>query len=333
MPILTVTGVLIIVIAAFTAGCSSSAEDVELADLTFMAGFRAQANLPFVAAYVAQDQGFFADEKLNVSIRHSSGQNEHLKLLLEDEVQFTTGTAAQVLRRRADEIPIKAVALFGQRGDQGFVTRADSGIETPSDFEGRSVGFKAGVVPAELHALLKNVGLSVDDVELRAVGFDPRVFIENAVDVYPVFLDNEPDTIRRAGLDINVIDPQEFGVPTLGLTSLVTEEMLAERRDVIERFLRATLRAVEWIKTHVDEAVAITLTYADGADPEHQRFLLTTDLENAERADGIGRGTLAQWSALTDVLVEFEVLESAVDVASAFDGSLIDALYEDGQIN
>ncbi|MBT5320415.1 MAG: hypothetical protein HOL45_10975, partial [Chloroflexi bacterium] len=50
-------------------------------------------------------------------------------------------------------------------------------------------------------------------------------------------------------------------------------------------------------------------------------------------ADGIGRGTLAQWSALTDVLVEFEVLESAVDVASAFDGSLIDALYEDGQIN
>ena len=333
MPILMVSGMLMIMLSAFTTGCSSSTEDAELQDLTFMAGFRAQANLPFVAAYAALDQGFFADEKLNVSIRHSSGQNEHLKLLLEDEVQFTTGTAAQVLSQRADDIPVKAVALFGQRGDQGFVTRADSGIETPSDFAGRSVGFKAGVVPAELKALLKNAGIDIEDIELRAVGFDPRVFIENAVDVYPVFLDNEPDTIRRAGVEINVIDPHDFGVPTLGVTYLATEEMLAERRDVIERFLRATLRAVEWIKTHVDEAVAITLAYAKDADPEHQRFLLTTDLENAERADGIGRGTLDQWSALKDVLIEFEVLESDVDVASAFEGSIVDSLYEGGKID
>ena len=298
-----------------------------------MAGFRAQANLPFVAAYAAKDQGFFSEEGLDVTIRHSSGQNEHLKLLLEDAVQFTTATSAQVLRRRAEEIPVVAVALFGQRGDQGFVTRADSGIETPADFAGRSVGFKAGVIPAELHALLKTAGLTVDDVELRAVGFDPRVFMEaEGVDVYPVFLDNEPDTIRRAGLEINVIDPHEFGVPTLGLTYLVTEETLANDREVVERYLRATLRAVEWIRTNVDEAVEITLTYAEGADPEHQRFLLTTDLENAARVDGIGRGTLDQWTALRDLLIEFGVLEVDVDVATAFDGSIVDALYEGGQI-
>lgn len=325
-------GLLLLLFASFAAACSSDSDESGTVSISFMAGFRAQANLPFVAAYVAKDQGFFAEEGLDVSIRHSSGQNEHLKLLLEDEVQFTTGTSAQVLRRRAEEIPVRAVALFGQRGDQGFVSRADSGIETPADFAGRSVGFKAGVIPSELHALLKTAGLAVDDVELQGVGFDPRVFIEGAVEVYPVFLDNEPDTIRRAGLDINVIDPHEFGVPTLGLTYLVTEDFLAERPDVAKRYLRASLRAVEWISTHVDEAVDITLTYAEGADPEHQRFLLTTDLENAARTDGIGRGTLEQWSALQDVLIEFEVLEDEVDVASAFDGSIVDALYDDGEI-
>lgn len=334
-------GFLMILIAALAAACSSGPPGDSQTDsgaeppvnVIFMAGFRAQANLPFVAAYAAKDQGFFSEEGLDVTIRHSSGQNEHLKLLLEDAVQFTTATSAQVLRRRAEEIPVVAVALFGQRGDQGFVTRADSGIETPADFAGRSVGFKAGVIPAELHALLKTAGLTVDDVELRAVGFDPRVFMEaEGVDVYPVFLDNEPDTIRRAGLEINVIDPHEFGVPTLGLTYLVTEETLANDREVVERYLRATLRAVEWIRTNVDEAVEITLTYAEGADPEHQRFLLTTDLENAARVDGIGRGTLDQWTALRDLLIEFGVLEVDVDVATAFDGSIVDALYEGGQI-
>ncbi|MDA1258523.1 MAG: ABC transporter substrate-binding protein [Chloroflexi bacterium] len=298
--------------------------------ISFMAGFRAQANLPFVAAYVAKQNGFFIEEGLDVAIRHSSGQNEHLKLLLEDEVQITTATAAQLLIRRADEIPVVSVALFGQRGDQGFVARADSGIKTPADFAGRSVGFKAGVIPAELHALLGTAGLTVDDVELRAVGFDPRSFIEGQVDVYPVFLNNEPDTIRRAGVEIEVIDPQEFGVPTLGVNYIVTEDMLANDRDVVERFLRATLRAVEWITAHVDESVDVTLTYAEGADPEHQRFLLTTDIENALRADGIGRGTLEQWVALREVLEEFQLLEGAVDVATAFDGSIVDTLYEIG---
>lgn len=332
-------GFLMILFAIIAAACSSGSGGSggsggeSPVGVTFMAGFRAQANLPFVAAYAAEDQGFFAEEGLDVTIRHSSGQNEHLKLLLEDAVQFTTATSAQVLRRRADEIPVVAVALFGQRGDQGFVVRADSGIRTPADFAGRSVGFKAGVVPAELHALLRTAGLTVDDVDLRAVGFDPRVFMEaDGVDVYPVFLDNEPDTIRRAGLEIEVIDPHEFGVPTLGLTYLVTEEMRANRRDVVERYLRATLRAVEWIKTHIDEAVEITLTYAEGADPEHQRFLLTTDLENAARADGVGRGTLDQWVGLRDVLIEFDVLDVDVDVAAAFDGSIVDALYEGGEI-
>jgi len=333
---MVLAGSLVVLIAIFAAACSSYSGDVESPEpvkISFMAGFRAQANLPFVAAYVAKEKGFFAQEELDVTIRHSSGQNEHLKLLLEDAVQFTTATSAQVLRRRAEEIPVVAVALFGQRGDQGFVTRADSGIKTPADFNGRSVGFKAGVIPAELHALLKTAGLTVDDVELQGVGFDPRVFIEGSVDIYPVFLDNEPDTIRRAGLEINVIDPHEFGVPTLGLTYLVTEKMLEERRDVTERYLRATLRAVDWIKTHVDEAIEITLTYAEGADLEHQKFLLTTDLSNAARADGIGRSTPDQWAALRDVLIEFQVLEGEVDIESAFDGSMVDAFYEARVIN
>src|SRR5690606_3030926 len=105
-------------------------------------------------------------------------------------------------RRGEEGLPVRAIALFGQRGDQGYVARADSGIEEPSDFRGRSIGFKAGVVPAELIAMLAGAGLTQEDVQLVSVGFDPRVFIEGGVDVYPVFLNNEPDTIRKAGVDI-----------------------------------------------------------------------------------------------------------------------------------
>ena len=311
------------------AACGGGDSDSDLEQITFMAGFRPQANLPFVAVYVADDQGFYADEGLAVDIRHSSGSGEHLKLLLDKEIAFTTGTAAQVIRRRADDLPVRAVALFGQRGDQGFVAAADSGIDSPADFAGRTVGFKAGIVPAELKALLASAGMTEGDVRLQAVGFDARIFIEGQVDVFPVFLNNEPDIIRAAGLAINVFDPNDYGVPTLGLTLLAHEDTVNDNPELVRRFLRATMRGVEYAAANIDDAIEVTLRYAEGADAGHQRFLLETDLASAQRPDGIGRADPTQWQALEELLRRFAVIETQVDIATAFDGSFVDALYND----
>jgi ABC-type nitrate/sulfonate/bicarbonate transport system substrate-binding protein len=311
---------------ATTSGDTSTPQ---LREITFMAGFQAQANLPFVAVYVANAKGYFAEEGLKVNIEHSAGQDEHLKLLLSKQIQFTTGTAAQLLSRRADGLPLQAIALFGQRGDQGFVVRADSGIETPADFKGRSVGFKSGVVPAELKGLLATAGLTEDDVQLQAVGFDPRVFIEGGVDVYPVFMSNEPYAIRKAGIDIKVFDPADYGVPTLGVTFLAHEDTVREDPELVTHFLRAALRGAQYAADHIDEAVAITLQYAPGADPGQQQYLLETDLANAQRADGLGRSSPEQWEALQQTLLQFGVLTKAIDAPAAMDSAFVDALYDD----
>src|SRR3989304_1466877 len=58
--------------------------------ITFMAGFKPQANLPFVGAYVAQEKGFFAQQNLDVDIQHVSTAGENFKFLSLGEVQFST---------------------------------------------------------------------------------------------------------------------------------------------------------------------------------------------------------------------------------------------------
>lgn len=314
---------------ALAAACGGDDGEETLDTVVFMAGYRPQANLPFVAVYVADARGFFAEEGIEVDIRHST-QGEHLQLVLAGEVHVTTGTAAQALRQRANGLPVRAVALFGQRGDQGFVVHANSGIDVPGDFEGRSVGFKGGVVPAELLALLATADLGPDDVELQAVGFDERVFIERQVDVFPVFLNNEPNRIRNAGVDIRVFDPHDYGIATLGVTYLVHEESTIGDRDLIERFLRAALRGAHHAAELPHEAIDIVLVYAEGADRAHQRFLFDTDLRNAERDDGMGRATIEQWEALQQVLLRYdEQYGGPVDIAGAFDPSFADALYDE----
>ena len=103
-----------------------SADASERLSLTFMAGFRAQANLPFVAAYVADQRGFFDAVGLDVTIQHSSGQGEHIRLLLNNDVDVTTQPASEALQRRADPgAPLVAVALFGQTGDLGYAVLAE----------------------------------------------------------------------------------------------------------------------------------------------------------------------------------------------------------------
>ena len=316
-------------VLALAAACGDDDAGEPLEQVVFMAGYRPQANLPFVAVYMAEARGFFADEGLEVDIRHST-QGEHGQLLLAGEVDVTTATAAQALRQRANGLPVRTIALFGQRGDQGFVVHADSGIETPADFEGRSVGFKGGVVPAELLALLATADLGPDDVQLQAVGFDERVFIERQVDVFPVFLNNEPNRIRNAGVDIRVFDPHDHGIATLGVTYFMHEETTIERRELVERFLRAALRGAHYAASHPDEAIDLVLEYAEGADRAHQRFLFDTDLRNAERANGMGRATLDQWDALQDLLLQYdEQFSGPVDVSTVFDPSFADALYDD----
>jgi ABC-type nitrate/sulfonate/bicarbonate transport system substrate-binding protein len=101
-------------------------DSTEQLSLRFMAGFRAQANLPFVAVYVAQQRGFFDAVGLDVDIRHSSGQGEHVRLLLSGDVDITTQPASEALQRRSDPgAPIVLVSLFGQTGNLGYAVLVD----------------------------------------------------------------------------------------------------------------------------------------------------------------------------------------------------------------
>ena len=304
--------------------------------VTFQAGFKAQANLPFVAVYVARDNGYFAAEGLDVQVVHSSGGDAHLALLASNRIQFSTTTAGEVLKNVAKPgLPLQAIALFGQRGDTVLIALADSGITTPKDFEGKTVGYKSSPSPDYL-GLLKAADVDRGKVKEVSVGFDPRILTEKRVDVLPVFRSNEPDTLQRLGFALKTWDPADFGVPALGVTYVVNADWARDNQDTVTRFLRATMRAVAWIGDHRDDAIDITMRYAPQEQREHQRFMLDVELEAAQsdltRRNGIGWMTEQQWKALQDSLVEFGVLDKPVDVKKVFTTEHLGRIYRDGRL-
>jgi ABC-type nitrate/sulfonate/bicarbonate transport system substrate-binding protein len=305
------------------------------ASVTFIAGFKPQADLPFVGVYVAQEKGYFKAQGLDVTIQHAV-TGEHVQLLATNRAQFSTGTGGDILKRVAQaDVPLVSVAVIGQRDEQAFAVRADSPIRTLKDFEGRLVGYKS-TPSADYLALLRIGGVDRSKVREVAVGFDPRVLATGQVDVYPVFAANEPDTLARQGVPVRLFDPTTYGIPSFGLTYMTNRETIQTKPDVVRRFLRAALKGIEDAVADRQGAVDIVMKYAPGEDPAHQRFMLDTEIDAAltdrARSAGIGTMTKEQWTALESFLAEYGALPKRVDATTVYNDSFVSSLYQNGKL-
>ncbi len=308
---------------------------VPVEKVTFIAGFKPQADLPFVAVYMAQEKGYFRDQSLEVEIQHATG-GEHIQLLATDRVQFSTGSAGDVMKRVASAgVPLVSIAQIGQRDEQSFAVRADSPIRTLKDWEGHLVGYKS-TVSADYLALLQVGGVDRSKVREVAVGFDPRVLVDGRVDVYPVFTANEPDTLARLGVPVRLFDPTTLGVPGLGLSFITNQQMVDMKPDVVARFLRASLRGLADAIMDRDAAIDVVMKYATGEDRAHQRYMLDTEIDAAQndltRANGIGAMDRSRYMALRDFLLQYGGLAKSVDVDAIFTDRFVKDLYKDGRL-
>ena len=299
--------------------------------MTFMAGYKPQADLPFVGVYVAQERGFFAAENLQVAIEHSQGKGAHLQLTASGKVQVTTQDAAVLLQRRADPgLPLVSFALIGQRGQQAYAALESSGIKTPKDWEGRIVGYK-GTPPPDMFAMLKLAGADSAKINLVNVGFDPRLLSEGKVDVYPVFKSNEHYMLQSWGYKIVVWDPADFGVPTLGLAYVTSDDTLKQNTEMLTRFLRASLKGIQYASQNPDEAINIVMKYAGPeTDPKLMRFMLDAEMKDLVIDTGHtnlpGWQTKAQWQALADMLQQNGAIKP-VDVDQVITTKILEAVY------
>jgi ABC-type nitrate/sulfonate/bicarbonate transport system substrate-binding protein len=317
------------VLAVAAAGCDDDGEDTEASagsptamaveKLTFVAGFKHQANLPFVGAYVAKEKGFFDEEALDVEIRDVATPGDNFKMLAANEAQITTADAQVLLERRAGDpsLDLVSIALIGQRGQQGFAVLTESGIQTPADWEGKTAGYKGSQVTPDYLAILAEAGVKRENVNEVKVGFAPQVLTEGQVDVFPVFVSNEPDTLRRLGYETRLFEAADFGAPTLGLTYAALGDYVSENPEIVERFLRAVIKGIEYADANPEEAIEIVLKYAPEADRDHELYMLQTELDAAKggaaETGGIGAQTVDQWQKLHDYLVQYGALAAPLD--------------------
>ena len=321
---------LVLLSALFMFGCSEN--EPETSSVRFVAGYKAQANLPLVAVYAAQEMGYFEEQGLEVDIQHSIG--ESVNLMMGGEADFISADAGHLLKLRADPgLPIMAVALFGQRGQQTFIALSDSSVSEPKDWEGKTFGYK-GTIPPEYLAIVNSAQVDRSRIQEVRVGYDPRVLTEGQVDLLAVFKSNEPNIIRGLGFDVVGFDAADYGMQTMGLTYVAREDFTEENPETVKRFLKATMKGMEYAFANTEEALDMALKYAEGENRDHMRYMMLEEKKDATSSltdqNGFGWMTAEQWQSFHDSLLEYEGLPKAVDVETVFTDRFLDEIYEDG---
>lgn len=203
---------------------------------------------------------------------------------------FREGGNVPALAARSEGAPSRLIGLTWIEEWQTVVVRPDSGITGPADLRGRRVAVPAwGETRAEsfpramalrgLEGALSLAGLGLDDVEhvevaarvRRAPGSDPAAsapwpgldeLMAGEVDAVYVKGGRSAEQVRERGLEVAVdLDqvPDRAVRVNNGTPRPITvhEQLLAERPDLVVRFLVRTLEAATWAAAHPAEVRGI----------------------------------------------------------------------------
>jgi NitT/TauT family transport system substrate-binding protein len=210
----------------------------------------------------------------------------------------------------------------------------EQGITSAADLAGHSVGIpgRYGSSWIALQGLLASAGLTTEDVEILTYpDFGHGVAVAaGQVDSAVGYLNNEPVTLRREGIDVDVVGVDDVA-PLPGPGLVIPTAALHEDASELRAFTAATLRAMAEIAA--DPQLGLDATFERVPELAGDAGLQAAILEATVQAwsndytDAHGLGSIdpAVWSSALDTMRSLpdSVVPDGLQVDDLIDGSLL----------
>lgn len=280
--------------------------------------------------YVAEDQGFYADENLEVRFEMGSPELNPVKMVASGQDDFgILGGPDTLLVARSRGQRLKAIAVVHANSNfPCLLTLADSGITQLEQLQDSKIGFFYGHISTDvLRNLLRKNQIRYEEID---VGFDYSQLITGKIDAQWAFTVTAGLDLPARGVAINFIRPEDYGIVTHGYTIFATEETIQERRDMVLRFLRASLLGVRETVGNPSDANRSLLQRNPELDAELS--LKRQQAYNAVTSNGNefppGYMSRQMFQTTYDRLVEEAVIKDEFDVSEAFTTEFLEEIYQ-----
>ncbi|HSJ49874.1 MAG TPA: ABC transporter substrate-binding protein [Actinomycetota bacterium] len=280
----------------------------------------------FAGYFAAQDEGFYADQCLEVTIVEGGVDIVPQTQLADGAVDFALAWVPKALASREAGANIVDIAQVFQRSGTLQVSFVEAGITSPEDFAGKRIGNWGFGNEYEIFAALAKVGLDpATDVALVQQQFDMVGLLQGDIDAAEAMTYNEyaqvleavnPDTGELyQPEDLNVVSYEEEGVGMLQDAIWADAERLESDeayRDIAVRFVTASLQGWAFCRDAVEACRDIVVAKGSQLGDSHQLWQMNEINKLIWPAsNGVGVIDEAAWDRTVEIAQNTPNLEGA----------------------
>ena len=281
--------------AILAAGFAASAHAAD--KLTFMNDWLPGGDkaIPFYA----KQKGFFEAEGLDVTVQSARGSSEAITKRATGVADVGSGGLAALLQARAETgVPVSAVlGVFTVQPDAIF-TAEGSGIDSLKGVEGKKVATATFTSSNVIWPLILQAE-KIDPAKVTLLKVDPGalapMLATGQVDATINWSTASPPFVKAlaaAGKKLKILPWSAAGFDGYGYSAFVSDKLIAEKPDVVRRFVKAYVAAAKAaLKDPKDVAKTMKAIFPemDEALVEEQFLTIVPLIENdITKAEGFG---------------------------------------------
>jgi ABC-type nitrate/sulfonate/bicarbonate transport system substrate-binding protein len=285
----------------------------------------------FIGFYVADQLGYYTAENLVVTLVPGGPDIDPVASVVKGASQFGITSGDSIIRSQLAGQNLVAVSSIYRKSPLLVMSLANSGITTPNDLVGKTVGVVSQAMDStwdiQFIAMLKKVG--VDQAKIK---FVPNQEFHGAADLHTgrmdatsgTFLTNELVQAKMDGENITPIYYRDYGVDFYNNLIFTNAQLVADKPDLVKRFIQATLRGYQYAIENPKEAASITLKYDKNLDVAFQQATLEAQIPLMDTGDApLGWMDADVWANTQTILLDQGYIKSSVDLAKVYTNAFI----------
>jgi len=226
------------------------------------------AQAQFAGYFVAKDKGFYKEAGLDVTINPGGPDVAPPQVIAGGGADVVVDWMPSALASREKGVPLVNVSQTFKHSGLELVCRKDTGIKSPEDFKGKTIGIWYGGNEYPFLNWMAKLGIKTDGspggIKVLKQGFNVDPILQKQADCVSAMTYNEYWQVIDGGYkpsDLVVFNYEKEGVNTLEDGLWVIEAKLKDPAFVAKmaKFVKASVKGWDYAKTHEDEAVKIIL--------------------------------------------------------------------------
>lgn len=276
-------------------------------------------DIQFAPFYVAQSKGYYREAGLNVTFHHGI-VNDLIGSMVLGKDTFVFASGDEVLVARSKNLKVIDVSTIFQKYPVSLIVPANSPIKTLADLKGHTIGEPGpyGATHIGLLALLYQAHLTPNDVRIQAIGFTQvAALLGHRVDAVMGYSNNEPLQLRKQGFAVRTFDVSDYQ-PLVSNGIITTEDTYRNRPQLVQNFVKATLKGLQYVIANPADAVQISTSYVPGMDTAKAMTVLQATIPIWQGKGRLGYNDSTAWQSMEQFLVAQNIIPSGGNYATAY---------------